>query len=162
MSKTDQFVLDIRGGGEDSYNVKTDCKIEMGKAEILREGKDATIIAIGKMVPRAMKIAEKMEKDGKNIEVINVRFLKPLDEITLLHSMKKTKYILTMEDNIEFGGLGTAVEEFIVENKLEGINFQKIAYPIEYIKQASVSEIEKAYFMDIDGVIDKLKKLLRK
>ena len=147
-------------GGEDPYKFKKNNKIEMGKAEILKEGNDGTIIAIGKMVPRAMQVAEELENDNINIEVINVRFLKPIDEEKLLESIEKNKKIITIEDNIEYAGLGTSVGEIILKHNLNDIKFKKIAYPIEYVKQASVSEIEEKYSMDKDSIKNTIKNFL--
>ena len=69
-------------GGEDEYKIEKQEKLELGKAEIVKEGKDLSIIAIGKTVARAMKIAEKIETEDaeKSVEVINTRFLKPIDK----------------------------------------------------------------------------------
>jgi len=148
-------------GGEEKYIFKKHDKLEMGKAEILRKGEDVTIIAIGKMIARAMQISEKLEKENINAEVINVRFLKPLDNNTILNSMNKTKKVITIEDNIEYAGLGTTIGELILYNNINDVKFKKLAYPIEYVKQASVSEIEKKYHLDIDSMYNMIKKFLK-
>ena len=80
-------------------------EISLGKAEVLKTGTDVTIVAIGKMVERAMEVSNKLEKKGINAEVINARFLKPLDEKTILNSVEKTKNVITIEDGILNGGL---------------------------------------------------------
>ena len=80
-------------------------EIVLGKAEILKQGTDITIVAIGKMVERAMEVSNELEKNGINAEVINARFLKPLDEKTILDSVEKTKNVITIEDGILNGGL---------------------------------------------------------
>ena len=147
-------------GGEEAYNISTNCKVEMGKAEVISSGSDATIIAIGKMVNRAIQIARELEKENKSIEVINVRFLKPIDENTILKSIKKTKCVITIEDNIEFGGLGTSICEIVVKNNLQGVKLKKIAYPVEYVKQASVNEIEKEFGMDKENIKNIVKDLM--
>lgn len=93
-----------RGGeGKIEYNEGTN--IELGKAEVLKEGQDLSIIAIGKMVDRAMEVARILENNGKSVEVINARFLKPIDKETILKSIAKTKNVITIEDNIIKGGL---------------------------------------------------------
>jgi len=131
-------------GGEDS-NIKFEkhVTLEQGKAEILQQGKDVTIIAIGKMVAKAMKIAKEMEdKEQKSIEVINARFLKPLDEETIKISLEKTKNVITIEDGTKVNGLATAVKELIINNKLQNINVTSCAYPDEFIQHGSVEELE--------------------
>ena len=92
-------------GGEGKIKFNKCDRIELGKAEILKEGTDLTIVAIGKMNERAMEIAEELEKNGTIVEVINARFLKPLDEETLLKSIEKTRKVITIEDGLLKGGL---------------------------------------------------------
>ncbi len=148
-------------GGEDSYHFKTQEEIVLGKAEVLKKGTDITIVAIGKMVARAMKIAEKLEKEEIQAEVINSRFLKPFDKQTIKETIQKTRNVITIEDGTSINGLGTAVEELIIEEKLENINFQKLAYPDEFIKHGSVEELEKIYGLDEENVLKKAKELIK-
>lgn len=124
-----------RGGEDEKIKFEKHEKIELGKSEILQEGNDLTIVAIGKRVANAAKIAEKLSKEGKSVEVINARFLKPLDKEKIKKSIEKTKNVITIEDGTEINGLGTAIEELIVENNLQGIKFEKLAWPDEFIKQ---------------------------
>ena len=133
----------------------------LGKAEVLKEGTDITIVAIGKTVARAMRIAEKLEKEEIQAEVINCRFLKPLDTQTIKESIEKTKTVITIEDGTSINGLGTAVEELIIEEKLENIDFQKFAYPDEFIKHGSVEELEKIYGLDEENILKKAEELIR-
>ncbi len=132
-------------------------KIEKGKAEILQEGKDISIIAIGNMVEKAMEYAKSLQKYGKEAEVINVRFLKPLDENTLLKSIQKTKRVITIEDNILKGGLASSVMELIVRHHLQDITIETYGYPDAFIPQGSVEELEKIY-----GCFPSLEKEMRK
>jgi len=159
-------------GGEDEYKIEKQEKIEEGKAEILKEGKDLTIIAIGKTVARAIKIAEKIEKENENkntfldkeedekekeyedttVEVINARFLKPIDEEIIKKSIEKTKNVITIEDGTIINGLGTAVQEIILNNKIEGVKIKSYAYPDKYIEHGSVEELEKIYGLDEETI----------
>ena len=148
-------------GGEDGYHFKMQEKIVLGKAEVLKEGTDITIVAIGKTVARAMRIAEKLEKEEIQAEVINSRFLKPLDKQTIKESIQKTKTVITIEDSTSVNGLGTAVEELILEEKLENIDFQKFAYPDEFIKHGSVEELEKIYELDEENILKKTEELIK-
>ena len=136
-----------RGGEEKSIKFENHPKIELGKAEIIKEGENLTIIAIGKRVAKALELAEKIEKQHENItvEVINARFLKPLDKEKIKKSIVKTKKVITMEDGTEINGLGTAVEELIVEEKLQGIEMEKQAWPDEFIKHGTVEQLEKIF-----------------
>ena len=137
-----------RGGENTDVKFDKHSKIKEGKAEIIQEGNDITIIAIGKMVAKAMIIAEKLSKEeNKSVEVINARFLKPLDEQTIKTSIEKTKNIITIEDGTEINGLATAVKELIVDNKMQDIEFKGYAYPDEFIQHGSVEELEKKYLI---------------
>ena len=145
-----------RGGEDSEIKFETHEKIELGKAEMLRildenksqDGKRTTIIAIGKMVARAMKMAEELKsKSGIEVEVINARFLKPFDDVTILKSIDKTKNVITIEDGTKINGLATTVKELIVDNNLKDINFKSYAYPDEFIRHGSVEELEKIYLI---------------
>lgn len=72
--------------------------IALGKAEIIKKGNDLTIVAIGKMLERAVEVSQILEKENINAEIINARFLKPLDKETILTSIRKTKKVITIED----------------------------------------------------------------
>ena len=126
-----------RGGQDENIKFEKHQKIELGKAEILREGQDASIIAIGKRVADAMKMANRLKTNGIEADVINVRFLKPLDEEIIKKSIEKTKNVITIEDGTKINGLGTAIEELIVENNLQDIKFEKQAWPDEFLKQCT-------------------------
>ena len=140
-------------GGEEKTKLEKHEELKLGKAEILKEGKDITIVAIGKRVAKAMEMAEKLKQNEIDVEVINARFLKPLDKETIKTSIEKTKNVITMEDGTEINGLGTAVEELIVEENLQNIKFKKYAWPDEFIKHGSVEELEKIY-CDFDSILE--------
>ena len=91
-------------GGESLNKFEQHTNIELGKSEIIKEGKDLTIIAIGKMVEKAKEVAELLKKDNIDAEIINARFLKPLDKETILKSIEKTKNVATIEDGLIEGG----------------------------------------------------------
>ena len=135
-------------GGEDKYKFNKEEKIELGKAETLTYGKNATIIAIGKTVSKAVKIAEKLEK----VEVINARFLKPLDVEKIKESIVKTKNVIVIEGGTSVGGLTTAIKELIVDENLKNIKFKSFAYPDKFIEHGSVEELEKRYNVDENAI----------
>lgn len=140
-------------GSEDEYKMEKQEKIEEGKAEILKEGNDLSIITIGKMVARAMKVAEEIEKEQDiTVEVINTRFLKPIDKETIKKSIEKTKQVITIEDGIIRNGLATAVQEIILEENLQEVKIKNYAYPDQYIEHGSVEELEKIYRMDAESI----------
>ena len=151
-------VLRYPRGGEDEYKIEKQEKLVWGKAEKLKEGKHLSIIAIGKTVTKAMKIAEVMEKQQKEktIEVINARFLKPIDKDMIKKSIEKTKHVITIEDGTIMNGLATAIQEIIIEENLQGVNISHYAYPDKYIEHGSVEELEQIYGVDEKKIIQDL------
>lgn len=141
-------------GGESKNKIEKQGRIEFGKAEILKEGNDLSIIAIGKTVARAMEIAEEIEKEQKEItvEVINARFLKPIDKQTIKQSLQKTKRAITIEDGTIINGLATAVQEIIMQENLKEVKLKNYAYPDQYIEHGEVDELEKIYGVDAKTV----------
>ena len=153
-------------GGEDKNKFEKHGKIKEGKAEILKEGNDLTIIAIGKTVSKAIEIAKDLEKeenenkeqkDTRTVEVINARFLKPLDEKTIKKSIEKAKNVITIEDGTIINGLGTAVKELIIKEELQDIKIKNYAYPDEFIRHGTAEEIEKIYHLDIKNIEEDLR-----
>ena len=145
-----------RGGEDKEIKFKNNNQILSGKAENIKEGQDITIIAIGKMVAKAKKIANILEKNKINAEVINSRFLKPFDNEAILKSIIKTKRVITIEDGIIEGGLASKVNNLILENNLVDIKLDKYGYPVEFIKHGKTEEIEKLYGLDEDEIAKKI------
>lgn len=132
--------------------------IKLGKAEILQYGKDISIIAIGKTVARAQKVANELKKNGIEAEVINARFLKPFDIETVKTSIAKTRNVITIEDGTIINGLATTVKELIIDEKIENVKIQNYAYPDEFIKHGGVEELEKKYHQDAQTIIENIRK----
>ena len=145
-------------GGEDKEPFEKHQKIEEGKAEIIKEGKDISILTIGKTVARGIKIAKKLQNINIDAEVMNVRFLKPLDVETLKNSIEKTKNVITIEDGTIINGLGTSIKELIVDNHMEDVEVKAYAYPDKFIQHGSVDELEKIYGLDEDSIIEDIQK----
>ena len=100
----------------DLTNQEGDTQLKVGQAEILRKGKDAVIFALGSMVTAVLEAAQILEKEDIYVEVINSRFVKPLDESMLREKAEEFKTIFTAEDGVLSGGFGSAVTEFL-QNK---------------------------------------------
>ena len=135
-------------GGEVKQDYKQDTKIELGKAEKLISGSDVTIVAIGNQVSKAIDVSNMLEKEKIKAEVINARFLKPFDQKTVLESISRTKFVVTIEDNILIGGLSSEVKEIVLENKLEETTIKSFGYPDKFIAHGSPQEIEELYELD--------------
>ena len=144
-------------GGEADIKFEKHEDIKQGQAEVLQEGKDISIIGIGKMTATAMKVANELQKEGLSAEVINARFLKPLDCDKISKSIEKTKFVITIEDGTEIGGLGSSIKEIIVNKNLEGVKIKCFAYPDEFIKHGSVPELEELYGLDYKNIVSYIK-----
>ena len=148
-------------GGEDNIDINTDLEIKNGKAEILKEGTDITIVAIGKMVSRAYRVADKLKQKNIDAQVINARFLKPFDNNTVKNAIAKTNAVVTIEDGTIINGLATAVNELVINENLLGIKIKNFAYPDIYVKHGSVDELEKIYGLDEENITNEIKKMLK-
>ncbi len=165
LTKMMEFAIELKApvviryprGGEADVKFDKHEELELGKAEVLKEGLDVTIIGIGKMTAMAMKVANELEKDDINAEVINARFLKPLDESKITESISNTKFVITIEDGTEIGGLGSSIKELIINKKLEDVKIKCFAYPDEFIKHGSVSELEELYGLDYKNIVNYIK-----
>ena len=140
-------------GGESSIKFEKCNSIELGKAEIIQKGNDITIVAIGKMVSRAVDVAEKLQEKNISAEVINARFLKPLDKKMILESAMKTRKVITIEDGIINGGLGTAVIEAINNSDLEDVKVKTFGYKDCFVKHGSVEELEEENEISTEKIV---------
>lgn len=145
-------------GGEEIAIEKCE-SIQVGKAEVLQEGKDITILSIGRMVAKAKKVAEELEKQGKTVELINTRFLKPLDKQTIITSIQKTKRVITIEDNTRIGGLSSHIEKLLVENQIEPVKYKAFGWEDSFIPHGKIEELEKTYGLDVESILHKTKEL---
>lgn len=128
-------------------------EIEIGKGEILKEGSDLAIIAIGSRVYPALKTGLKLEKEGISARVVNARFLKPLDSSLLIETAKKFPLIITVEEGILEGGFGTAVKEVIGKY---GIQTRIISLGIEegIVPVGDSKTLLKIYGLDEEGIFN--------
>jgi len=150
-------------GGEGKYQFSKCDEIVLGKAEMLREGSDVTIVAIGKMgfyaMGVAMEVADELQKKGIEAEVINARFVKPIDNETITGSLGKTKRLVTIEDNVINCGLASSVKSVLEE--AEEIRVLNVGYPDEFVKHGTVSDIEKKYGMDVQSIVKRVCEFLK-
>ena len=154
------IVIRYPRGGEGKYKFTNYEKIENEKVEIIKTGDNVTILAIGKMVSKAMEVSKELEKNKINAEVMNVRFLKPLDKDEIISSISKTKNVITIEDNSLNGGLSSSIKELIIENNIKDIKIESFGYPDEFIKHGTVDQIEKIYGLDSFDIAEKIIKMI--
>lgn len=137
-----------------------DYKYEYGKADVIKEGNDVTIAATGIMVYEALEAAKILETEGINAEVISVNTIKPIDAETILTSVKKTKCVVTCENNNIKGGLYSAVSELLCSN------YPTICAPIgvndEFGQVGKYSDLLKAYKLTPQDIAQKVKEVIKK
>jgi len=134
--------------------------IELGKAEIIKEGTDVTLIGYGKTVDTLIQVANMLKKKKISAEVINLRFLKPIDKETICSSVYKTKCVVTLEDAYLKGGVASEVQNLLFNQK--DIKSLFLGYPDEFIRHGTQAEIEELYGLDKKSITKKIFKLLDK
>ena len=134
--------------------------IELGKGLIVKEGKDITIAALGNMFGTALKIADKLEKNGISVELINPRFIKPLDKNLILNSIAKTGKLVTIEDGVILGGFGSSIIELVNDSSLN-IKTKIFGFPDEPIPQGSRDSLFKKYKMDAESLFEQIQQFIR-
>ena len=109
------------------------------------------------MVERAVQVSNILKGKGIEAEIINARFLKPLDDETIENSIIKTKNVITIEDGILRGGLATSIIEIINKLKLNDIEIHNYGYNDNFVQHGNVDELEKIYGLDAESIAEKSK-----
>jgi 1-deoxy-D-xylulose-5-phosphate synthase len=135
--------------------------IPIGTAEILREGDDIVLLAIGSTVQAAFEAAERLEKQGVHAAVLNARFVKPLDQELILRWARKTGKVITIEENVLQGGFGSAVLEMFQESGFLPKSFLRLGLPDAFITHGSQSTLRNLYGIDADGIENAVHNLLK-
>jgi len=119
-----------------------DYLVLLGKAAVRREGDALTLVAISAMVPKAMKVAERLAKEGHHIEVIDPRSLNPFDRPAIIESVKKTGKIVVAEESYKTLGVGAEIGAMLIEEALEYLDrpLKRVAMPDVPIPTAAVLE----------------------
>jgi 1-deoxy-D-xylulose-5-phosphate synthase len=135
--------------------------IPSGKGEILLDPADAflSVVAIGSCVYPALAAAELLQKEGIALQVINARFVKPLDEELLCAAAEKFKRMITVEENNLMGGFGSAVLELFAEKGLAGITVRRLGIPDTFAPQATQKELRRLYGIDAEGIAAAVKEI---
>jgi 1-deoxy-D-xylulose-5-phosphate synthase len=140
-----------RGNGVGVAIDQLPAPLPVGKGEMVREGKDGAIIAIGTMVQPALQAAAELSKEGVDLAVMNARFVKPLDREMVL-SLTGSGMLFTLEDNVVQGGFGTAILELLEEEGICGVSVTRLGYPDKFVEQGEQPELKKAYGLDAEGI----------
>ncbi|MEJ7849492.1 MAG: 1-deoxy-D-xylulose-5-phosphate synthase [Pyrinomonadaceae bacterium] len=133
-------------------------EIEIGKAEVLRDGVETAILAYGSMVYPAVAAAANLEKDGIEATVVNMRFVKPLDSELILGLAQTHQLIVTVEEAYLAGGFGSAVMELLEENGLQDkVKVVRMGVPDEIVTHGDPKVLLAGYGLDADGIYTKVK-----
>ncbi len=133
---------------------------KIGKADILVDGNDVTLIASGLLVWEALKAAVELKKYGISARVINMHTIKPLDEEIVIKSAKETGYIITCEDHQKHNGLFSAVSECIVQNYPVRVDY--IAVEDTFGESGTMQELMAKYKIDSKAIVEKVKQNINK
>jgi len=134
--------------------------LTIGKSELIKEGSEATIIAIGSMVCPSIEAAKRLADEGISVAVINARFVKPLDEEMILAFARRTGRIVTVEEHVLFGGFGSAVLECFDAKGISGIKTHRIGLPDFYIEHGTQKVLRQKYGLDTDGIYRSVKNFI--
>ena len=138
----------------------TDYKFQIGKGEILREGKDAVIFATGTLVHESLKAAEILKNENMEVYVVNIHTIKPLDYNLVIDLAKKTDCVITAEDHNVIGGLGGAVAEILSENY--PCLIKRIGLQDRYAESGKPDELYKKYRLDAESIAEEIIKVVSK
>lgn len=141
-----------RGNG---YGVTMDAELKalsIGKGEVMREGTDATIFAIGNEVWPSMEAAELLLKNNINVTVINARFIKPLDDELIQKYCKPNSCVITVEEGSLAGGFGSAIIERCEELGIQDVRFHRIGIPDEYVHHGAQDVLRAEYDLHAEGI----------
>jgi pyruvate dehydrogenase E1 component beta subunit len=118
--------------------------IPLGKADIKREGRDVTVVATGMMVERSLGAAEKLSEQGIEVEVVDPRTLLPLDEETILESVKKTNRLVIVHEEVKFAGSGAEISAMVAEKAIDYLDgpILRVGAPFTPVPFAPVLEAE--------------------
>ncbi|MHB8058315.1 MAG: 1-deoxy-D-xylulose-5-phosphate synthase [Desulfuromonadaceae bacterium] len=134
--------------------------LPVGRAEVLRSGNAAAVLALGTMVHPALESADDLDVEGIELTVVNSRFVKPLDETLIVELAETCGVLITIEENALQGGFGSAVLEFLEQRGLGGVRVLRLGYPDHYIPQGEQSELRAMMGLDSGGITASIRTFL--
>jgi len=134
--------------------------IEIGQGELLEEGTDVLVLAIGSTVYPSLRAVERLKNIGIWAALINSRFLKPLDGDLICHWAKRTGSVLTIEENVLQGGFGSAILELLQERGLFSIKVKRLGVPDLFMEHGPQSLLRAKYGIDENGIFEEVRKMV--
>lgn len=136
--------------------------VKMGKAEVLRNGQDVTLVAVGSMVSPAWEAADSLRSKGIDASVINARWIKPIDFETIFQDAERTGHLVLIEENVRLGGFGQMVRDEMLERGLGHIRSAIVAIPDQFIEHGSQPIIRAEIGLDAEGIVVTTQKLFER
>lgn len=136
--------------------------IQLGKADIKREGKDITVVATAMMVGRALSAAEKLAGNGISLEVVDPRTLSPLDEQTILNSVKKTHRLLIVHEEVKFAGSGAEIAAMVAEKAFDYLDAPIVRIGAPFTPVPFSPPLEQEFIPSEEKIIQAAKKMMGK
>jgi len=133
--------------------------LPIGSWEVCREGTDGAILAVGPMVYNALEVAKKLNVIGLNLEVVNCRFIKPMDTSYLKSAVSKFSTFITLEESNIAGGFGDGVSSWLLENNFKG-KLKRIGLPDSFVQHGSRNEVLKSLGLDNEALFESVKLIL--
>jgi 1-deoxy-D-xylulose-5-phosphate synthase len=150
-----------RGTGPGSVVKEQPVALAIGKAEVLKDGSDVAIFALGNMVAEAEKLAKLLEREGQSVAVINARFAKPIDAACVAKYGKRCGLLITMEDHVLAGGFGSAVLESLNAQEID-IPVVRVGWPDEFIEHGKPESLREKYGLTPKAAFERTKPYLKK
>ena len=136
-------------------------KLEIGRGEIVLKGKDIALLAIGNMVQHSLGAAAVLKAAGIEAEVVNMRFVKPIDDELIRSLAERISTFVTIEDNVTAGGFGSAVLESLARQGLNKVVVKLHGLPDEFVEQGTPNELYQKLKLDARGIAEVAKEFLR-
>ena len=142
-----------------SFEVPTDPDyiLPLGKAAVVRQGKDVTVTAFSMMVGYALEAAEQLAKEGIDVEVVDLRTLRPLDTDTIIRSVQKTNRIVSLEEGWPVAGMGSEVCTVVCEKAFDYLDAQPVRVTAEDVPLPYAANLEKLALPSVDKIIQAVK-----
>jgi 1-deoxy-D-xylulose-5-phosphate synthase len=141
-----------RGNGWGGYLDPEMKELPIGKAEVLEQGKDVVILAVGSTVRPALEAASQLHNHGMEATVVNARFIKPLDGELICSLAAESKRMITVEENALQGGFGSAVLELLEERGLVGGQVKRLGIPDIFVEHGTQEALRHKYCLDAEGI----------
>jgi 1-deoxy-D-xylulose-5-phosphate synthase len=134
--------------------------VPIGKAQVLKEGQDVLLLAIGRSVCEALAAYSELSEMGISATVVNCRFVKPLDVELIGALVKRIPRIITVEENVRQGGFGSAVLEALNEAGISGFQLERIGIPDTFVEHGSQDLLRSKYAIDAAAIVESAKRLV--